>query len=79
MARKLTKNYTIKPPKDAYAQSNVRIELREIFDKLSTDDLWKMAKCLIRLNLVGFCLSYCLEILEDRWVLPWCYNDLMGN
>jgi len=74
---KLKKQYNLPPTTDASIQMHYRTTLLAVFDKLSTEDLWLMAKCLIKLNLVGFCLSYCLEILEDRGALPTNYNDIM--
>lgn len=39
-----------------------------IFDKLSNDDLLQIIKVYSKLDIQWPCLSFALEILEDRWV-----------
>lgn len=45
-----------------------RTTLYCIFDKLSNDDLLQLIKIYTKLDIQWPCLSFALEILEDRWV-----------
>lgn len=48
---------------------NYRGILYKIFDKLSTDDLVSIFNIYTKLWIQWPCLSFAVEILEDRWVL----------
>lgn len=53
---------------DKTIQSISRNELYKIFSKLSDNDLARMYNILKQLDLSWFALSFCIEILEDRWI-----------
>lgn len=48
---------------------NYRITLYDIFNKLSTDDLISIFNIYTKLWIQWPCLSFAVEILEDRWIL----------
>lgn len=51
-----------------------RVKIYNVFNKLDTNDLWCLLKILVKLDLTGFVMSFCLEILEERGELPIGYN-----